>query len=247
MSKKQRYQNTPERETFIKPLVAKNTAQEFYLNMIKESTITFGVGPAGTGKTFLACHEALSELLSGEYDRIILTRPIVATEDIGFLPGDMNEKINPYLMPLFDAVEDHVGIQRSKLLFESGRIEILPLAFMRGRSINRAIMILDEAQNTTQEQIKMFLTRIGYGSKIIITGDMGQSDLPRPQDSGLAWAVNRLRASSSEIGIMEFASRHQVRNPLIEEMLKYLEAPAIRTELPRITRAVACVEAEYEN
>ena len=106
MSKKQRYQNTPERETFIKPLVAKNTAQEFYLNMIKESTITFGVGPAGTGKTFLACHEALSELLSGEYDRIILTRPIVATEDIGFLPGDMNEKINPYLMPLFDAVED---------------------------------------------------------------------------------------------------------------------------------------------
>ena len=230
MSKKYTKTVEQERDTFIKPLTPKNTAQEFYLNMIKESTITFGVGPAGTGKTFLAVHAALQLLQAGEINKLILSRPIVATEDIGYLPGDMHEKIHPFLMPLFDAIEDHMGTQRSKLLFTTGKIEILPLAYMRGRSLNRSMMILDEAQNTTQEQMKMFLTRLGYGSKIIVTGDMGQSDLPRPNDNGLRWAVNRLKSASGEIQVMEFGSRHIVRNPLIETMLQYLEGPGIKPE-----------------
>ena len=212
-------------ETFIRPLTPKNSAQEFYISSIRESTVTFGVGPAGTGKTFIGCHVALQELNEGKVDKLVLTRPVIATEDFGYLPGDMHEKIHPFLMPLFDAIEDHLGVQRAKLLFASGAVEILPLAFMRGRSLNRSIMILDEAQNTTIEQMKMFLTRLGYGSKIIITGDLGQSDLPKGQENGLQWAVRKFRGSIEEISIMEFGSRNIVRNPLIEKMLQYLDSP----------------------
>ena len=229
MSKKAYPKTTEAKEnTFVKPLIAKNPAQEFYVNMIKESTITFGVGPAGTGKTFIACHAALQQLVAGEIQKLILTRPIVATEDIGYLPGDMNDKIHPYLMPLFDAIEEHLGVQRSKRLFEAGQIEILPLAYMRGRSLNRSIMILDEAQNTTKEQMKMFLTRLGYYSKIIVTGDLDQTDLPKHVENGLRWAVDRLKCSSPEIGVMGFSSSHIVRNPLIETMLKHLDGPEPR-------------------
>lgn len=212
-------------ETFVKPLTPKNSAQEFYMNMMKESTVTFGLGPAGTGKTFIACHSALQDLKNGVVDKIVLTRPVIATEDFGYLPGDLHEKIHPFLMPLFDAIEDHLGVTRAKLLLVSNAVEILPLAFMRGRSLNRCIMILDEAQNTTIDQMKMFLTRIGYGSKMIITGDLGQSDLHGSSENGLRWATRKLTGSSSEISVMEFNSRHIVRNPLIEKMLQYLEGP----------------------
>jgi len=221
MSRK-RYQ-PPLVDSFIKPMTLKNSSQEFYVNVIKESTVTFCTGPAGTGKTFIAAHTALDALLNGEVDKIILTRPIVAIEDIGYLPGDMHEKIHPYLMPLFDAIESHVGATKAKLLFADNRIEVLPLAYMRGRSLNRSFMILDEAQNTTKEQMKMFLTRLGYDSKIVVTGDVNQSDLPRSVENGLAWAADRLKSSTSEIGIMEFSSKHIVRNKLIEKMLQYLD------------------------
>jgi phosphate starvation-inducible PhoH-like protein len=193
--------------------------------MIRESTVTFGVGPAGTGKTFLACHAALEALTNGEVDKLVLTRPVIATEEFGILPGDMHDKIHPFLMPLFDAIEDHLGVQRAKMLFASGQIEILPLAFMRGRSLNRSIMLLDEAQNTTREQMKMFLTRLGYGSKMIITGDPSQSDLPNRNENGLSFAVRKLKGVSGDIALMEFASRHIVRNPLIETILQHLETP----------------------
>lgn len=226
MAKKLRYQKSlVQSDTFIKPLTLLNSAQEFYVEMMKESTVTFCLGPAGTGKTYLATYVALEALLSNEVDKIILTRPLVATEDIGYLPGDMNEKIAPYLMPLFDAIEYHIGIVRSKQLFADNRIEILPLAYMRGRSLNRSFMILDEAQNTTKEQMKMFLTRIGYNSKIVITGDTAQSDLQGSQGNGMEWATNRLKGIAGEIGVTEFSTRDIVRNPLIEKILRHLDGP----------------------
>ena len=238
-SKRQRYSKTSEStDTYLKPLVHKNQLQEFYLDMIKESTVTFCKGPAGTGKTHLAVYAALSSLLNGDIDKIILTRPIVATEDIGYLPGDMDEKIHPYLMPLFDSIETHLGVQRAKMLFLDGRIEVLPLAFMRGRSLNRSFMILDEAQNTTKEQIKMFLTRLGYDSKIVITGDTNQSDLKNPLDNGLLWAVNKLVGTCEEISIMEFGSKHIVRNPLIGKMLMHLEGPDVKPDQPEQSKKV---------
>ena len=224
MPRKSRY-SKPQTETLIKPLRFKNSSQDFYASTIKESTVTFGTGPAGTGKTYLATYVAIYALLNKEVDKIILTRPLVATEDIGYLPGDMNEKIHPYLMPLFDAIEAHLGVQRSNLLFEEGRIEILPLAYMRGRSLNRAFMILDEAQNTTREQMKMFLTRIGEDSKIVITGDIEQSDLPDHLENGLVWATKRLVGADPQISLVEFNAKHIVRNPLIEKMLQYLDGP----------------------
>lgn len=226
MTKRIKYQkDLTQNDTFIKPLKLMNSSQEFYIQMLRESTITFGIGPAGTGKTYLATYIALEALLSNQVNKIVLTRPLVATEDIGYLPGDMSEKIAPYLMPLFDAIEYHIGINRSKQLFLDNRIEILPLAYMRGRSLDKCFMILDEAQNSTKDQMKMFLTRIGYNSKIVITGDTGQSDLQNCQENGLEWATNRLIGVSGEIGITEFTSKHIVRNSLIEKILKYLDGP----------------------
>jgi phosphate starvation-inducible PhoH-like protein len=217
-----------ENSIFIKPLSIKNAAQEHYLNTIRESTLTFCTGPAGTGKTFIASYVALQALLDREVDKVILTRPIVATEDIGYLPGDMNEKIHPYLMPLLDAIEAHVGPTKCKELLEMGKLEILPLAFMRGRSLNRCIMLLDEAQNTTTTQMKMFLTRIGYDSKIIINGDMSQTDLPKHVESGLSFAVDRLTGKTEDISVVAFSSREIVRNPLIEKILMHLDGPPPR-------------------
>lgn len=209
---------------FIRDLTPKNDAQAYYINTIKESTVTFCTGPAGTGKTFIAAYIALDALLKDEIDKVILTRPIVAIEDIGYLPGTFEEKIHPYVLPLFDAIDMHVGPTKARDLLTTGRIEVLPLAYMRGRSLNNSFLILDEAQNTTQEQMKMFLTRIGYGSKMCVTGDATQSDIKGPQN-GLSWAVERLKGSAEDISVVEFGASHIVRHPLIEAMLARLNGP----------------------
>lgn len=227
MAKRQRYGKTSDTGTFLKPLRAMNAAQEHYLSTMREMTITFCTGPAGTSKTYSATYLALEELLvQRTVKKILLTRPIVAVEDIGYLPGDMNEKIHPYVLPLLDAIEDHVGPTKAKELVENGLIDIVPLAYMRGRSLNEAFIVLDEAQNTTTEQMKMFLTRLGYDSKMVITGDISQNDLPKHVTSGLAWAVDRLTGKEQEIGVVEFAHRDIVRNPLISKMLTHLDGPA---------------------
>lgn len=233
MSKQKRYQkpNNQQNDTFIKPLLLKNSAQEYYVETMKESTVTFCLGPAGTGKTYLATYVALEMLLKGEVDKIVLTRPLVATEEIGFLPGDFDQKIAPYLMPLKDAIEDHVGFTKSKQLFEDGKFEVLPLAYMRGRSLNRCVMLLDEGQNCTKEQMKMFLTRIGYNSKIIVTGDTAQSDLKGDQQNGMEWACEKLKGATGEISVVEFSSKNIVRNPLIEKILRQLDGPSINRSI----------------
>jgi phosphate starvation-inducible PhoH-like protein len=223
-TKRQRYSKTSETGTFLKPLRVMNAAQEHYMNMMREMTVTFCTGPAGTAKTYLATYIALEALLvHRSVKKVILTRPIVAVEDIGYLPGDMQEKIHPYVLPLLDAIEDHVGPTKTKDLIENGFIDIVPLAYMRGRSLNEAFLVLDESQNTTKEQMKMFLTRLGYDSKMVITGDLTQNDLPRHIEPGLGWAVEQLRATNSEIGVVEFAPRDIVRNPLIGAMLQHLD------------------------
>jgi phosphate starvation-inducible PhoH-like protein len=227
--------------TFVKTLVTKNGAQDYYLTVLKESIVTFGKGPAGTGKTYIATHVGLEALANGEVDKVILTRPIVAVEDIGYLPGDMNEKIHPYMLPLFDAVEAHVGVTKAKEMLTDGRIEVLPLAYMRGRSLNRAYIILDEAQNTTKEQMKMFLTRLGYESRMAINGDTTQCDLPKHIESGFGWALDKLTGRDRTIGTVEFSRQNIVRNPLIETMLQFLDGPAnndanTHSSLPKIVR-----------
>lgn len=220
---------TTERHVYLKPLHAKNAAQDFYMGTLREQTVTFCTGPAGTGKTFLATYVALEALLAKQVEKIIMTRPIVATEDIGYLPGDMNEKIHPYVLPLFDAVTAHMGPTKAKDLFAYGQIEVIPLAYMRGRSLNNAFLLLDEAQNTTKEQMKMFLTRLGEGSKVVINGDASQSDLPKHVENGLKWAVDRLTGVEAEIAIVEFSSKNIVRHPLIEKILKHLDGNRVST------------------
>lgn len=236
MSRKQRYPADGQKKAgaCLNPLDLKNSAQEAYADLITESTVTFCRGPAGTGKTYIAAYYALQALLNDEVRRVILTRPIVATEDIGYLPGDMLEKIHPYILPLLDAVEDHVGPTKAKELLNMGHIELVPLAYMRGRSLNDSFIILDEAQNTTPEQMKMFLTRIGYNSKMVITGDSSQSDLHIPLN-GLQWASDRLRGTVAEIAVVEFSSSNIVRNPLIEGMLAHLDGPAPQQRRAHVT------------
>lgn len=235
MSRKQRYpSDAPAKKsgTYLNHMELKNSAQEAYADTIQESTVTFCLGPAGTGKTYIAAYYALQALLDSQVRRVILTRPIVATEDIGYLPGDMLEKIHPYILPLLDAIEDHVGPTKAKELLNFGSVELVPLAYMRGRSLNDAFIILDEAQNTTTEQMKMFLTRLGYNSKMVITGDASQSDLSIPIN-GLTWAADRLRGATADISVVEFGSSNIVRNPLIESMLKHLDGPAPGSHIRR--------------
>jgi len=227
-----------EQKSFIRNIQPKNVAQEQYVNALRENIITFCMGPAGTGKTFIAANLALQRLFDGEIDRILITRPIVATEDIGYLPGTLEEKIHPYLLPLLDAFEDHIGPAKTKELMELGLIEVSPLAFMRGRSINRAFIILDEAQNVTKEQMKMFLTRIGYNTFMAINGDGTQTDLPNKADCGLAWAVDKLTGVSKEIGVIEFAKSDIVRNPLIEKILTHWDSPNAKSYLAPDTSVV---------
>jgi phosphate starvation-inducible PhoH-like protein len=198
--------------------------QSQYLNAILEHDVTFGVGPAGTGKTYLAVACAVDALERDAVKRIVLTRPAVeAGERLGFLPGDLAQKVDPYLRPLYDALYDLLGFDRTQKMFEKQAIEIAPLAYMRGRTLNHAFVILDEAQNTTPEQMKMFLTRIGFGSKAVVTGDVTQIDLQRSQKSGLVDAVKVLQ-NVRGIAFTQFTSADVVRHPLVARIVDAYEA-----------------------
>ena len=201
-------------------VMPKSVNQRKYLNAIERFDIVFGVGPAGTGKTYLAMAEAVSFLMGKKVSRIVLARPAVeAGEKLGFLPGDLQEKVNPYLRPLYDALYDMLDGARVERLFERGVIEIAPIAFMRGRTLNDAFVILDEAQNTTSEQMKMFLTRLGFGSKAVITGDITQIDLPPARVSGLIEAMNVVR-NIDGIAFVHFDDRDVVRHSLVQQIVK---------------------------
>lgn len=202
-----------------KPLKPKTVNQRNYVEMINKNDIVFGIGPAGTGKTYLAMAMAINAFRNNEVDRIILTRPAVeAGESLGFLPGDLQEKIDPYLRPIYDAMFDILGYENFEKFKDRGLIEVAPLAYMRGRTLENAYIILDEAQNTTNEQMKMFLTRIGYGSKAIVTGDITQVDLPRGKKSGLLVATNILR-NIKGISFLEFEKTDVVRHPLVQKII----------------------------
>ena len=202
--------------------------QRQYLRQMLVHDITFGIGPAGTGKTFLAVACAVDALERSQVQRIVLTRPAVeAGERLGFLPGDLAQKVDPYLRPLYDALYDLMGFDRVTKAFEKGLIEIAPLAFMRGRTLNHAFVILDEAQNTTAEQMKMFLTRIGFGAKAVVTGDVSQIDLPRGIDSGLVQAEQVLRRVEG-IAFTHFTAADVVRHPLVARIVEAYERRAAR-------------------
>jgi phosphate starvation-inducible PhoH-like protein len=198
----------------------KTANQKRYVDAIEDHTITFGIGPAGTGKTYLAMAMAVAALQAKKVNRIVLTRPAVeAGENLGFLPGTLSEKIDPYLRPLFDALHDMIDIDSIPRLMQSGIIEVAPLAYMRGRTLNDAFVILDEAQNTTPEQMKMFLTRLGFGSKMIITGDITQIDLPNAQKSGLR-VVRDILKDIDDIAFMELTAEDVVRHRLIGDIVR---------------------------
>ena len=202
-----------------KVVTPRNIAQKQYLQSIQDHDITFGIGPAGTGKTFLAVAAAAAALNEKTAKRVILCRPAVeAGERLGFLPGDIAEKINPYLRPLYDSLYDIIGIEKVEKLLERGIIEIAPLAFMRGRTLNDAFIILDEAQNTTPEQMKMFLTRLGFDSKCVVTGDMTQVDLPDGKKSGLK-AARAILEEVEGIAFFDFSHRDVVRHPLVSKIV----------------------------
>jgi phosphate starvation-inducible protein PhoH and related proteins len=205
-------------------VLPKSVNQRRYLDAIDKHDIVFGIGPAGTGKTYLAMAQAVSFLLSKRISRIILARPAVeAGEKLGFLPGDLQEKVNPYLRPLYDALYDMMDLERVERLVERGTIEIAPIAFMRGRTLNDAFVILDEAQNTTSEQMKMFLTRLGFGSKAVITGDITQIDLPVGRTSGLVEAM-KVVGSVEGIAFVHFDEKDVVRHQLVQQIVKAYES-----------------------
>lgn len=203
-----------------KSVTPKSLNQQTYLQAIKKHDLVFGIGPAGTGKTYLAMAMALAFLQNKAVNRIILTRPAVeAGEKLGFLPGDIIQKINPYLRPLYDALFDLIQYDQANRLIERGVIEIAPLAFMRGRTLNGAFIILDEAQNTTREQMKMILTRAGFDSKLVITADVTQIDLPQPRKSGVLQAM-KILSPLPEIAFVHFNDRDVVRHPLVQKIIK---------------------------
>ena len=206
-----------------KAVQPKTLGQKEYINLIKNNDITFGIGPAGTGKTYLAVAMAVRAFKKDEISRIILTRPAVeAGESLGFLPGDMKDKVDPYLRPLYDALFDMLGDEKCAKYLERGIIEVAPLAFMRGRTLDNAFIILDEAQNTTPEQMKMFLTRLGFGSKAVVTGDLTQIDLPVKKKSGLVQAMDVLKDVEG-IGINKFTEKDVVRHELVQRIIKAYE------------------------
>lgn len=206
-----------------KPIRPKTFGQKRYVNSIRGHMLTFGIGPAGTGKTYLAMAMAIQAFKSGEVNRIILTRPAIeAGERLGFLPGDLQSKIDPYLRPLYDALYEIMGADSFMKNLEKGAIEVAPLAYMRGRTLDNSFIVLDEAQNTTQAQMKMFLTRLGFGSKAVITGDLTQIDLPEGQKSGLKQATHILK-EVEEIGICRLSNQDVVRHPLIQKIVEAYE------------------------
>jgi phosphate starvation-inducible PhoH-like protein len=201
----------------------KSVVQKAYIDAIRNYDIVFGIGPAGTGKTYLAMATAVAGLMKNSFSRIVLARPAVeAGERLGFLPGDLAEKVDPYLRPLYDALYDMVDRERAHKMLERGTIEVAPLAFMRGRTLNDSFVILDEAQNTTREQMKMFLTRLGYGSKAVVTGDVTQVDLPAGKTSGLKEAQSLLK-NIEGIGIIIFTERDVVRHRLVQDIIAAYE------------------------
>ena len=214
-----------------KPVRAKTAGQIAYVNAIESHTITFAIGPAGTGKTYLAVAKAVRAFQDRQVRRIILTRPAVeAGENLGFLPGTLNEKVDPYLRPLYDALSDMLGADQLKRYMDDGTIEVAPLAYMRGRTLNDAFVILDEAQNTTEQQMKMFLTRLGFNTKMVITGDVTQIDLPADKMSGLKQAVRVLKDVEG-IGICELTDQDVVRHVMVQRIIKaYADYEAARNE-----------------
>ena len=217
-----------------KPIKAKTVGQQNYMKAIQKNTITIGVGPAGTGKTYLAVAAAVAAFRERQVNRIILTRPAVeAGERLGFLPGDLQNKVDPYLRPLYDALFDMLGAETFQKYQERGSIEVAPLAYMRGRTLDDSFIILDEAQNTTREQMKMFLTRLGFGSKIVITGDVTQIDLPDDKVSGLKDAV-RVLENVKDIAICRLTSADVVRHALVQEIINAYEKHEKKREVPKM-------------
>ena len=213
-----------------KPIKAKTVGQQTYMKAIMKNTITIGVGPAGTGKTYLAVAAAVAAFREKQVNRIILTRPAVeAGERLGFLPGDLQNKVDPYLRPLYDALYDMLGAETFQKYQERGSIEVAPLAYMRGRTLDDSFIILDEAQNTTREQMKMFLTRLGFGSKIVITGDVTQIDLPDDKVSGLKDAI-RVLEGVKDIAICKLTSADVVRHALVQQIINAYEKAAQKQE-----------------
>ena len=211
-----------------KPIKPKTLGQKRYLESIKNNTITLGAGPAGTGKTYLAVAMAVNAFRAKEVNRIILTRPAVeAGEKLGFLPGDLQQKVDPYLRPLYDALFDMLGAESFQRYQERGSIEVAPLAYMRGRTLDDSFIILDEAQNTTREQMKMFLTRLGFNSKIVVTGDITQIDLPDGKKSGLVEAMKILKGID-DIAINQFTEKDVVRHRLVQDIIKAYEKQEMR-------------------
>ena len=219
-----------------KPIKAKTVGQQKYMQAIQKNTITLGVGPAGTGKTYLAVAAAVAAFRERTVNRIILTRPAVeAGERLGFLPGDLQNKVDPYLRPLYDALYDMLGPENFQKYQERGAIEVAPLAYMRGRTLDDSFIILDEAQNTTKEQMKMFLTRLGFGSKIVITGDVTQIDLPDDKVSGLKDAI-RVLDGVKDIAICRLTSADVVRHALVQEIINAYEKAAHKQEVKKPTQ-----------
>ena len=225
-----------------KPIKAKTIGQQTYMKAIQSNTITIGVGPAGTGKTYLAVAAAVAAFRERTVNRIILTRPAVeAGERLGFLPGDLQNKVDPYLRPLYDALYDMLGPETFQKYQERGSIEVAPLAYMRGRTLDDSFIILDEAQNTTKEQMKMFLTRLGFGSKIVITGDVTQIDLPEDKTSGLKDAI-RVLADVKDIAICQLTSADVVRHALVQQIINAYEKAS---RIPEIKKPVNHYKGNY--
>ena len=207
-------------KTLVSP---KGKNQQKYLEVISNKELVFGIGPAGTGKTYLAVAAAVNELITGKVEKVVVTSPAVeAGEKLGFLPGDLSQKVDPYLRPLYDALFQTLGFKETYKLIENNVIEIAPLAFMRGRTLNKSFIILDEGQNTTPEQMKMFLTRFGYGSKVIVTGDLTQIDLPKDITSGLIHALDIL-SELEDVGLVRFSSKDVARHSLVQKIVEAYE------------------------
>lgn len=208
----------------------KTTGQALYLESLREAPLTIGTGPAGSGKSFLSMAVAVEKLLANEVSKIVLTRPVCeAGENLGFLPGTFEEKISPYLRPLLDALEELVGVTMAKKLLDAGKVEFAPLAYMRGRTFNNCYVILDEAQNTTPTQMKLFVTRAGNYSTFVVNGDITQCDLDKRDldggENGLSWIVRRMRGRSNMVNVIEFGHSDIQRSELVSELLKYLDGP----------------------